>query len=152
MGKSGAWVQAGDLKDGSGLNSEAAKGGFLRHESFQIPHDRGGLLGMANHGKDTNGSQFYITVKELPFLDGKSVIFGRVVSGMRTVLKISKGQTRNERPVREVKITHQKDHLVLGSIQKQMDADMELAATKMQSIQRGRMARKKADQKKASPR
>jgi cyclophilin family peptidyl-prolyl cis-trans isomerase len=107
--KSGAWVQAGDLKDGSGLNSEAASGGFLRHESFRIRHDRGGLLGMANQGKDTNGSQFYITVKELPFLDGKSVIIGRVIGGMRTILKVSKTKTQNERPIQSVKVCAQKE-------------------------------------------
>jgi len=115
--KKGAWVQAGDLVDGSGLNSEAAKGGFLRHESFQIPHDRPGLLGMASQGKDTNGSQFYITVKDLPFLNGKSVIFGHVISGMRTILKLSKVETRNERPVKDVKVFAQKDYIKVGAAQ-----------------------------------
>jgi peptidyl-prolyl cis-trans isomerase-like 6 len=112
--KAGAWVQAGDLVDGSGRNSEAAKGGYVRHESFTIPHDRGGLLGMANQGKDSNGSQFYITVKELPFLNGKSVIFGRVVGGMRTIMKLSKVKTQNERPVQEVKVHSQKQFTIAG--------------------------------------
>jgi len=101
--KAGAWVQAGDLVDGSGSHSEAADGGVLRTES-SILHDRPGLLGMACNGKDTNGSQFYITMRELPFMDGKSVIIGRVTSGMRTILKISKLETRNERPVKDVKV------------------------------------------------
>merc|ERR1712039_1105250 len=100
--KAGSWIQAGDLVDSSGLHSEAACGGFLRHESFRVPHDRAGLLGMSNHGKDTNGSQFYITLREMPFLDGRSVVFGRVISGMRTILKLSKVPTRNERPVTDV--------------------------------------------------
>jgi len=113
--KAGAFVQAGDLVDGSGLNSDSAQGGFLRHESFQIPHDRGGLLGMANHGKDTNGSQFYITLKELPFLNGQSVVFGRVIGGMRTIMKLSKVATKNERPVQEVKLHNQKDFLRVGA-------------------------------------
>jgi len=115
--KSSAWVQAGDLVDGSGLNSEAAEGGYLRHESFQIPHDRAGLLGMANHGKDTNGSQFYITVRELPFLDGRSVIFGRVISGMRTIHKISRVMTKNERPVEDVLVHAQLSLTKLGALQ-----------------------------------
>jgi cyclophilin family peptidyl-prolyl cis-trans isomerase len=112
--KPGAWVQAGDIVDGSGLNSQAAQGGFLRHESFQIPHDRGGLLGMSNQGKDTNGSQFYITVKELPFLNGKSVIIGRVIGGMRTILKISRAQTQNDRPIQSVKLYAQKEYTIAG--------------------------------------
>merc|ERR1740121_198393 len=123
--KAGSWIQAGDLVDSSGLHSEAAKGGYLRHESFNILHDRPGLLGMANHGKDTNGSQFYITLRELPFLDGKSVIFGRVISGMRTVLKISKMETQNERPVKDVSICAAEEQSTVGSLQKAMDAEME---------------------------
>lgn len=117
--KAGAWVQAGDLVDGSGQNSAGAQGGFLRNESFQIPHDRGGLLGMANQGKDTNGSQFYITVKELPFLNGRSVIFGRVIGGMRTIMKLSKLDTKNERPVVDVKLFPQKEFLKVGALQGQ---------------------------------
>jgi len=113
--KAGAWIQAGDLTDGSGLNSEAAHGGLLRHESFHIPHDRPGLLGMASHGKDTNGSQFYVTTKDLPFLNGKSVIIGRVISGMRTILKLSKVKTRNERPIEDVKVTAQKEYTKVGA-------------------------------------
>lgn len=115
--KPGAWVQAGDLVDGSGQNSEAAQGGLLRHESFQIPHDRPGLLGMSSNGKDSNGSQFYITVKDLPFLDGKSVIFGRVIGGMRAIMKLSKMPTKNERPVQDVRLHAQKEFVKVGALQ-----------------------------------
>eukprot|EP00929_Paragymnodinium_shiwhaense_P003361 TRINITY_DN103839_c0_g1_i1.p1 TRINITY_DN103839_c0_g1~~TRINITY_DN103839_c0_g1_i1.p1 ORF type:complete len:320 (-),score=98.88 TRINITY_DN103839_c0_g1_i1:160-1119(-) len=120
--KPGGWVQAGDLADGSGLNSQAANGSIVPNESFQIAHDRPGLLGMANHGTDTNGSQFYITMRELPFLDGKSVIFGRVIGGMRTILKIGKLQTRNERPVKEVKVHAKLDATTPGALQKEREA------------------------------
>merc|ERR550514_2494981 len=115
--KAGAWVQGGDLVDGSGANSEAADGGVLRDESFKFLHDRPGLLGMASCGKDTNGSQFYITVKELNFLDGKSVIFGRVISGMRVILRISKVATMNERPQETVTVANRKEFLKPGSLQ-----------------------------------
>jgi cyclophilin family peptidyl-prolyl cis-trans isomerase len=115
--KAGAWIQAGDLVDGSGGNSDSAKGGLLSHESFQIPHDRAGLLGMCNHGKDTNGSQFYVTVRELPFLNGRSVIFGRVIAGMRTIMKLSKVQTKNERPVEEVTLFANKEFIKVGAEQ-----------------------------------
>lgn len=115
--KPGAWIQAGDLVDGSGNNSASVQGELLRNESFQIPHDRAGLLGMCNNGKDTNGSQFYITVRDLPFLDGKSVIFGRVIGGMRTLMRLSKMEVKNERPVQEVKLQAQKEFLVVGAKQ-----------------------------------
>jgi len=121
--KAGSWVQAGDLVDGSGRNSEAAGGGYLRDESFHFQHDRPGLLGMSNHGKDTNGSQFYISLRELPFLDGKSVIFGRVISGMRTILKTSKMKTKNERPAVDVAVAAQGEFTVVGAIQKQRAAN-----------------------------
>lgn len=115
--KSGAWVQGGDLVDGSGAHSEAAGGGLLRDESFKFLHQSAGLLGMANSGKDTNGSQFYITVKELNFLNGKSVIFGRVISGMRAILRISKVATMNERPQVNVTVASRKEFLKPGSLQ-----------------------------------
>jgi len=115
--KAGAWVQAGDIVNGSGQNSVSAQGDLLRHESFQIPHDRPGLLGMSNHGKDTNGSQFYVTVKDLPFLNGRSVIFGRVISGMRTIMKISKVATKNERPIQDIKLSAQTEFLKVGAEQ-----------------------------------
>ncbi|CAJ1413416.1 unnamed protein product [Effrenium voratum] len=102
--KAGSWIQAGDLVDGSGKHSEAAAGGALRHESFTVPHDRPGLVGMCCHGKDTIGSQFYITLRELPFLDGKFCVIGRVISGMRTIIRVGKMATKNERPAEDVKI------------------------------------------------
>eukprot|EP00930_Biecheleria_cincta_P056025 TRINITY_DN4222_c2_g1_i1.p1 TRINITY_DN4222_c2_g1~~TRINITY_DN4222_c2_g1_i1.p1 ORF type:complete len:307 (+),score=72.30 TRINITY_DN4222_c2_g1_i1:86-1006(+) len=102
--KPGCWIQAGDLVDGSGLNSEAADGGRLGDESYWMKHDRAGLLGMCGQGKDTIGSQFYVTLRELPFLDSKFCVIGRVVMGMSTIVKLGNLPTKNERPVQEVKI------------------------------------------------
>jgi len=102
--KAGCWVQGGDLVDGSGMNSVAADGAALTSESFRYLHDRAGLLGMCSHGKDTIGSQFYVTLRELPFLDRKFCVIGRVIAGMDTIMKISGVETKNERPVQDVKI------------------------------------------------
>lgn len=111
-----AWVQAGDLQGSSGLHSQAAEGGLLRHESFRFAHDSPGVLGMANHGKDTNGSQFYVTARPLPFLDGKFVVFGRVIGGMRHVYRLAKVPTRSERPVEDILVGSKADETVIGSV------------------------------------
>lgn len=60
---------------------------------------------MANAGKDTNGSQFFITVKETSWLDGRHVVFGKIVSGMKVVRAIEAIQTDGrDKPSKDVVI------------------------------------------------
>jgi peptidyl-prolyl cis-trans isomerase A (cyclophilin A) len=69
----------------------------------QLRFDRPYLLGMANAGPGTNGSQFFITVVPTPHLNGKHTIFGEVIEGAEIVDAIAKTETdRRDRPVKDV--------------------------------------------------
>uniref|UniRef100_A0A7S3EC85 peptidylprolyl isomerase n=1 Tax=Rhodosorus marinus TaxID=101924 RepID=A0A7S3EC85_9RHOD len=77
----GFMVQGGDISKGNGKGGESIYGGNFDDEDMTLKHDRVGLLSMANKGKNTNGSQFFITCAEAPHLDGKHVVFGELMEG-----------------------------------------------------------------------
>jgi peptidyl-prolyl isomerase G (cyclophilin G) len=96
--------QGGDFSNRNGTGGEsiyAGNRGKFPDENFKLRHTKIGQLSMANSGPNTNGSQFFITLKGTPHLNGKHVVFGEITSGLDVLQKMERVDTdRGDMPAR----------------------------------------------------
>ncbi|CAH1252767.1 PPIB [Branchiostoma lanceolatum] len=99
-------IQGGDITNWDGTGGTSIYGDVFPDENFLLSHKGPGWVSMANHGPDTNQSQFFITLQTARFLDKRYVVFGKVLQGLSVVKKIGEVEVDAwDRPEKLVRVT-----------------------------------------------
>ncbi|THH28240.1 hypothetical protein EUX98_g5954 [Antrodiella citrinella] len=123
-------IQGGDFTKRNGMGGESIYGSPFADEDLTRPLDAKGLLCMANKGPNTNGSQFFVTLRDCPHLNGKHVVFGRVIRGYDEVVgKISEVETdEKDRPLIPISIVNCGELVLKAKVEKQEEAKVKESA------------------------
>lgn len=98
------WIQGGDIVHGKGDGGWSIYGETFEDENYSVANNTRGIVGMANKGRHSNASQFFITLQPTPWMDCQYVSFGEVVEGLKVLDKLENVPTYNERPMSECMI------------------------------------------------
>lgn len=99
-------LQMGDVTNLDGTGGASIYGSTFMDENFELSHRSAGFLSMANQGPDTNASQFFVLLNKSRWLDGKHVVFGKIVRGMdviRTIEEVSVVKGTSD-PTKKIKV------------------------------------------------
>ncbi|CAD2091432.1 peptidyl-prolyl cis-trans isomerase, putative [Plasmodium vinckei lentum] len=98
-------AQGGDITNFDGTGGLSIYGNRFEDENFTLKHTKRGMLSMANAGRNTNGSQFFILFVPTPWLDGRHVVFGEVIEGIEKLVQIEAVGTESGKPLSRVLVT-----------------------------------------------